>query len=135
MLYPNIILNPVEDILKDLKIWVNVCKMRNLKLTYLNGIIFSQIKLIKSIWRNVLYCRESEFIHNTRTVFRYNLYHARGLLARGVPFFMPKIHRFSAKKVKSTNRSVFKIKTGLSVLIDLFQKREPFRDYFKTNQF
>jgi hypothetical protein len=22
-----------------------------------------------------------------------------------------------------------------SVLIDLFQKREPFRDYFKTNQF
>ena len=40
------------------------------------------------------------------TVFRYNFYHARGLLARGVPFFLPKIHRFSAKKVKSANRTV-----------------------------
>jgi hypothetical protein len=55
----------------------------------------------------------------------------RSLSARRT-VFLPKIHRFSAKKVKSDNRTVFKIKT---VLIDLFQKREPFRDYFKTNQF
>jgi hypothetical protein len=48
------------------------------------------------------------------TVFRYNFYHARGLLARGVPFFLPKILRFSAKKVKSANRTVFKIKTILA---------------------
>jgi hypothetical protein len=48
------------------------------------------------------------------TVFRYNFYHARGLLARSIPFFLPKIHRFSAKKVKSANRTVFKIKTVLA---------------------
>jgi hypothetical protein len=49
-----------------------------------------------------------------RTVFRYNFYHARGLLVRGVPFFLPKIHRFSAKKVKSANRTVLKIETVLA---------------------
>jgi hypothetical protein len=46
------------------------------------------------------------------TVFRYNFYHARGLLARGVPFFLS--IRFSIKKVKSANRTVFKIKTILA---------------------
>jgi hypothetical protein len=68
------------------------------------------------------YSRESEFIHNTvsyrtvpyPTVFRYNFFHARGLLARGVPFFLPKILRFSAKKVKSANRAFLKIKTVLA---------------------
>jgi hypothetical protein len=49
-----------------------------------------------------------------RTVFRYNFFHARDLLARGVPFFLPKILRFSAKKVKSANRTVFKIETVLA---------------------
>jgi hypothetical protein len=48
------------------------------------------------------------------TVFCYNFFHARGLLARGVPFFLPKILRFSAKKNKSANRTVFKIKTVLA---------------------
>jgi hypothetical protein len=47
------------------------------------------------------------------TVFRYNFYHTRGLLARGAPFFLPKILRFSAKKFKSANRTVFKIETIL----------------------
>ena len=49
-----------------------------------------------------------------RTVSRYNIYHARGLLARGVPFFLHKILRFSVKKVKSANRTAFKIKTVLA---------------------
>jgi hypothetical protein len=65
----------------------------------------------------LFYSRGSEFILNTvpyRIVFHYNFYHARGLLARGVPYFFPKIHRFSAKKVKSANRTVFKIKTVLA---------------------
>ena len=62
-----------------------------------------------------------------RTVFRQNIYHAHGLLAR-VPFLLTKILRFSAQKVKSANRTVFNIKSVLCVLIDLFQKREPFRD-------
>jgi hypothetical protein len=44
-----------------------------------------------------------------------------------VPLFLLKILRFSAKKVKSAIRTVFKIKIVLGVLIDLFQKREPFR--------
>jgi hypothetical protein len=48
------------------------------------------------------------------TVFRYNFFHARGLLARGAPFFLPKILRFSAKKVKSANRTLFKIETVLA---------------------
>ena len=58
------------------------------------------------------YSREFEFIHNTLpypTVFCYNFYHARGLLARGVPFFLTKILRFSAKKVKSANGTVFNL--------------------------
>jgi hypothetical protein len=44
-------------------------------------------------------------------------------------------YRFSAKKFKSANRTVFQNKDRLGVLIDLFQKREPFHDYLKTNQF
>jgi hypothetical protein len=43
--------------------------------------------------------------------------------------------RLSAKKVKSTNHTVFQNKDHFSVLIDLFQKREPFRDYLNPNQF
>jgi hypothetical protein len=61
----------------------------------------------------IKYSRGSEFIPNT------------------VPYFLSKILRFSAKKFKSANRTVVKIKTALGVLIDLFQKREPFSDYLK----
>ena len=49
-----------------------------------------------------------------RTVFRKNFYHARGHFARGVPYFRYNIHRFSAKNVKSANRTVFKIETVLA---------------------
>jgi hypothetical protein len=50
-------------------------------------------------------------------------------------FFCLKITVFPLKNVKSANRTVFQNKDHFSVLIDLFQKREPFRDYFKTNHF
>jgi hypothetical protein len=40
---------------------------------------------------------------------------SRSLTLRGVPYFLPKIHRFPAKKVKSANRTVFKIKTFLAL--------------------
>ena len=52
--------------------------------------------------------------YRVRTVFRSNFYHARDHFARGVPYFFPKILRFPAKKVKSANCTVFKIKTVLA---------------------
>jgi hypothetical protein len=51
------------------------------------------------------------------TVFHYNFCHARVLLARDIPFFLPKVLRFSAKKgkkVKSANLTVLKIETVLA---------------------
>ncbi len=38
----------------NLKIWVNVCKML-LRLIYLKGVFFSQINLIKSIFRKEMF--------------------------------------------------------------------------------
>jgi hypothetical protein len=77
-----------------------------LKLININRIIFSQINLIKftvgslnlstTPYRTVAY-RTVPY----PTVFRYNFFHARGLLGRGVPFFLPKILRFSAKNSKA----------------------------------
>jgi hypothetical protein len=68
---------------------------------------------------NVIYSRVSEYILYTvpeRTVtYRFPLEHfsrsRRSLSARRNRTFLPKILRFSAKKVKSANRTVFKIKT------------------------
>ena len=63
------------------------------------------------------YRRGSEFIHNIvsvpyPSVSRWNFYH--GHFARGVPYFSPEILGFFTKKVKSSNRTVFKIKTVLA---------------------
>jgi hypothetical protein len=53
------------------------------------------------------------------TVFRYNLiYHTRSLWARGVAYFQPKIHLFSAEKFKSANHTVFKIKRVLTLRLN-----------------
>jgi hypothetical protein len=46
---------------------------------------------------------------------------------------LPKIHRFSAKSQKARTVPYLKLKPFI-VLIDLFQKHEPFCDYLKTNQ-
>jgi hypothetical protein len=70
----------------------------------------------------IKYSRESEFIHNTvpyPTVFRWKFYHARGHFARGAPYFLPKFLRFSAKKVKSANRT--EIKTVLAFWLIYFK--------------
>jgi hypothetical protein len=84
------------------------------------------------------YSRGSEFILNTgayRTVpYRFPLEYlsrSRSLSARRT-VFLPKILRFSIKKFKSANRTVFKIKTVLAFLLIYFKSANRSAIIFKN---
>ncbi len=67
--------------------------------------------------------------------FPLQIYHARGLLARGVPYFLPELHRFLAKQVKSANRTVFKIRTVLLYWLIYFKSANRFAIILNLSQF